>query len=772
MENLEYITKKILVSALATVSTAMCPLALHAQSMLEEVVVTAQKREQNLQDVGISVAAFTNQQMKALGWSSSENVAAQIPGLTTSKTAGGAISQFNIRGVGQADFQNHHEAPNAVYQDDVYVAAPGASGMPMFDLARVEVLRGPQGTLFGRNATGGLVHFVSSKPSHDTEATVILDVGEYSLFRTQGMINGSLNDNVAGRLALYQTNADGYIDNAIGDDLREENMFAGRGQLLISAGKDTEILLRAEGFSEDVDAGIYQPLPSFTDSNGVNQFVGPQENIYGVAGGDFYGYRDTDGDPLSVQADRVGKIVRDVYGFTADIDHDFGNQQLTAIANFGNVKTDYEEDTDSGPFDQTRYFADMDMDQYSLELQLNGENERLEWIAGAYYLNLDGDYGNSLALPTLAGFFDPDNFPGDGSGTGVGTGATGFGTWTLETEAWALFAQGEYQLTEQLSLTAGARWTDDTKDVVHEAACASEAIAPDGSTTCEFVGFSNVGDIIDQGVNFGPPVTDIDGAIVQSRGDADWSGKLQLDYRPSEDMLLYVSANKGLKGGGFTIAVDGLIAPGLMPYEPEQLFAYAVGGKYSFSKGYINFEGYAYDYKDFQTFEFRGLTSLVLNKDAQFYGAEVELGLNPQKGLDILLGAAYLDASTEDVVTPTGIEDQEPINAPEWQFNWLFRKVYSIGDSYEIALQYDGSYEGDRYFNTVNHPTTLAESYVKHNARISLMNQNGSWRVSLWGSNLGDEEYITHVFDVTILGYSIQKYGPPRWFGATFEYNF
>lgn len=736
-------------------------------ALLEEITVVAQKREQNLQDVGISVSAFSGTQMKELGWSSSEDVAAQTPGLTASKTAGAAISQFNIRGIGQSDFADHHEAPNSIYSDEAYVASPGAAGFPMFDLERVEILRGPQGTLFGRNATGGLVHFISNKPSEEFNANVKATVGEFSQVRLEGAVGGALSDSIRGRFAAFYEEADGYIENDIGPDLREQGLFAARTMLQFDLSDKATLLVKVQGFSEDIDAGIYKSKPSYTDANGVNQFVPADLDVYGGgAGTDFYGYRDADGDPLSVKADQIGFIKKDIYGTTWNFSYEFDYFTLVAVTDYADVDTAYREDTDSGPFNQTIYNSEQDTSQFSQEIRISGESDKLNWVTGAYYLDISGDYLASFDLPTLAGFFDPVSFPGDGSGTGRGTGAAANSNWTLETSSWAVFAQGEWMLSEKLSLTLGARWTEDSKDYKLLSGCSEEAVG-----ACAFDGFASVGDVFVDGVNLGPAAADIPGVIKLDRDDSDWSGKVQLDYRPNDDTLIYISTSKGIKGGGFTTPLDGLLAPSQLPYKPEKLFAYEMGGKISFPFGRLNTSVFYYDYKDFQTFEFRGITSVVLNQDAKMKGAEIELVLNPLEGLDVLLGAAYLDADVENILTPSGPKDQEPINAPEMKYNWLVRYSLPMGDL-EWSFQYDGNWTDDRYFNIVNSPTVLSESYALHNLKVGLGDNEGVWDISVFVRNLSDEEYVSHTFDLTVLGYTIQKYGSPRWAGVNFSYNF
>ncbi|NKB39043.1 MAG: TonB-dependent receptor plug domain-containing protein [Gammaproteobacteria bacterium] len=214
--------------------------ASHAQ-LLEEVVVTAQKREQNLQDVGVSVTAFSGDQMQKLGFVESQDIIAQTPGLELLNYGGGSIVSFNIRGVGQNDFLAHQEAPVALYIDEAYQPSNITTRFSLFDIDRTEILRGPQGTLFGRNSTGGLVHFVTAKPTQELDGFVDVTLGEESRRRVEAAIGGGLTETVSGRVSMVYNGNNGLIENDIGPDQREADDYAVRGQLLIEPSDDLNI---------------------------------------------------------------------------------------------------------------------------------------------------------------------------------------------------------------------------------------------------------------------------------------------------------------------------------------------------------------------------------------------------------------------------------------------------------------------------------------------------------------------------------------------------
>ena len=215
MRHLNTTPRTLALAVAATFTATLAPVALaETRSMLEEVKVTAQKREQNVQDVGISITAFTGEQMDALGLRNSSDLAVMTPGVSVGGNLAGQNLQFTIRGVAQNDFNDQTESPVAVYIDDTYVAMAQGQRFAMFDLDRVEILKGPQGTLFGRNATGGLAHFVTRRPTDELEGYIEGQVGDYDRYMLEGAIGGALTDSMRGRLSLYYEEQDGYLDNS------------------------------------------------------------------------------------------------------------------------------------------------------------------------------------------------------------------------------------------------------------------------------------------------------------------------------------------------------------------------------------------------------------------------------------------------------------------------------------------------------------------------------------------------------------------------------
>ncbi|MBT7952126.1 MAG: TonB-dependent receptor, partial [Gammaproteobacteria bacterium] len=408
--------------------------SVNAAGVLEEVVVTAQKREQNLQDVGIAVTAFSGDQTDALGWESTEDVAAQTPGLTaTSFNGDSSVSFFVVRGLGQADFGDQHEAPTVVYVDGAYIANTGAAAVQLFDMERIETLKGPQGTLFGRNATGGLVHILNRKPTEEFEAYGDIEFAEYDSIRFEGAVSGPLGNSTQGRLSFLKHSADGFIENDIGPDLREQDDMSIRAQL------QTDFSDRLSGHIsftystvDDINGGTYTPTFFGGDTADYNGFV-------------------PNSDPHKASVSPGGSLDKESYGVTGTLTYEINDDlTLTSITNYQDNKKFYFEDSDGSPFRQGEFFSDQDAQTFGQEIRLNGSTDRTNWVAGAYYLDLSGDYLSAFFFPDFVAFANITALPGS--------------NFKQDTKSWALFGQVDYELTDALSVTAGVRYTEDKKD--------------------------------------------------------------------------------------------------------------------------------------------------------------------------------------------------------------------------------------------------------------------------------------------------------------------
>ncbi|MDO8863827.1 TonB-dependent receptor [Haliea sp. E1-2-M8] len=716
-------------------------LPVHSQ-VLEEIIVTAQKREQNIQDVGVSISAFTGARVRAMGWQSSEDIAAQTPGLiATSFSGDSTVSLFSIRGVGQNDFADHQEAPTAVYVDGAYVGFTGAAGIQLYDVERVEVLRGPQGTLFGRNATGGLIHIISKKPTREFEAYADLTIAEYNQLRFEGAISGPLTENLAARFSLLQDKADGYFDNALGDDARDRDFTSARLQLDYSPTSwlDANIALRAT--RSDTVAGAYDFHPAFEELDDMlTDFQGTPNNFPGVNDG---------------ALNPTGVNDQEAYGGTTTLVFKADDFTVTSITDFTDLEKYYLEDSNGNESRSLDYFTDQDSTQFSQEFRVNGETRNSRWVAGFYYLNLDGDYVSFLNAPTFGGAVT--------------------NSYSLETDSWSLFGQVEYDLSDTLTLVTGARFVKDNKDYSLLSQCSPATVIPVGEPWLP--GFPpNDCSIFTSGDPTSPLAVEA-GPISLQSNDEDITATVSLNYVPKENLLTYVKFSRGMKGGGFTNPLDGFLFLDELSYKPEILHSYEVGVKADLWEGRarVNASAFYYDYQDYQGFVFQGITTQVKNLDAEIYGGELEFFLSPAEGWEFAAGLSLMEATVEGVELAPGIfEDQNMITAPDVSVNFLGRYGWQLRNGGNVSAQIDGVYVDEQQYNTNNSPLTLGEDYTLWNARVGYEHPHGdnSWEVAMFVNNLTDEEYQTYRFDLSdFFGYALLVYGPPRWFGAEFRYN-
>lgn len=721
-------------------------------AVIEEIIITAQKREQNLSDVGISVTAFSGDQIKELGLTSTQQIDQHTPGLMVTDYGGGVTTVFTIRGSSQLDFSDQQEPPVAVYVDETYNSYLAGVGFNFYDLDRIEILRGPQGTLFGRNATGGLAHLISRRPSQEYEGYVDLSVAEYGKVRVEAAAGGPLTDTLSGRLSLMSDKDDGYVKNREGGGLLKVNNNSGRAQLLFEPSEDLSLLLSARWSIDDGNGQGWHIQRAVTDFGGAAGLTGDglvklatseQHQVFcgqlgypvpALGSTDCLGFKEPADGVHKVGVDQSGDFEREHYGTTAKLEWKIGEVILSSITNYQDFSKDYLEDTDGTAAPLFEFFQNMDSNQFSQELRLAGENETLNWVTGIYYLNIDGTFNAGSNLSGLFGFDNENNYE-------------------LETTSYAVFGQAEYDISKTLTALTGFRWTEDKKDYLFNVSCTEQA-----SGTCD-AWFA--GTVQQTGFN-------------GKRSEGEWSGMLELDWRPNNDWLVYGKLSRGNKAGGFNGSSIAFFAPEETEFDSEILTSYELGFKGELMDGgaRVNASVFVYDYKDFQTFTTLGASYLLFNIDAKMTGAEVEFIVNPADGLEFLFGVSVMDSEQIDLVYPDGVSRNPPTpNTPELSINGLARYEWSALGG-QVAAQIDFNYVDERSLNAVPHPALFADSYFVANAKLGWTSANEHWGVDLWVKNLGDEDYQTTVFDAsTFTGVTLEAYGSPRWAGVNINYQ-
>lgn len=736
------------------------------------IIVTATRREEQSQDVGISITAFDGEQLEALGYTNAQQVTALAPGVSTVQPNGESNYSLAIRGAANSDFTTNVESPVALYVDEVYISQSSGSGFMLFDTERVEILRGPQGTLFGRNATGGLAHFISRQPDSTLGGYGSISYGSFDTIQFEGAANIPLSDTLSTRVSVATKQGDGYVTNRLrpNRNLNNSNEVAGRVQLLFEPSDAFDMLLNVRYGSQDIRTGFFEyvsaPLPT-----GTPQPTSPNPQLGG--------YVDLDGDVYAGAYDFDGRNDLETFGTTLTAHAVFGAVTLTSITDFQTVTRDYIEDSDASPVNHFNFFLTTDAEQFSQELRIAGEADSFNWVAGLYYLNVSiNDSNGGIAqgfIDTFFGLVDPASI-------GIANGIRN--PYTQETDSYSIFGQVDVDFTDTLSLTVGGRYIVDEKTFSY---ADQLVLFPDTAVS-----------------GLDPNTVFIDNLVPVFNGDRSdnmWSARVQLDFKPSDDFLAYASYNRGVRGGGFNaplLPTVTLATEDFLNYDPEVLNAFELGFKWDFPNrlGHLNAATYYYDYSNFQAFSIIGLDTFTLNSDAENYGFEVELLLTPTSGLDFLIGVGYIDSTLTNVagvtdpivapglgtipaILPAG-QDAVPVQTPKWNISGLARyeaPIPSLNGS--LNFQADFQYRSEHFFNLTQLPASRENGYAVFNGSIAWVPDDGDWELRVSVDNIFDEEYLVQTFDLSgtlaqggFFGMIEQYYGRPRTWRATVRYEF
>jgi iron complex outermembrane recepter protein len=719
---------------------------------LQEVIVTAQKRSQNQQDVGVSVTALRGEDLRALGVVDTLQLGAVTPGLQLNAASGGNYgAQLTIRGVSNSDFSPHQESPNSMYVDEVYVSAPNAQGSQMFDMDRVEALRGPQGTLFGRNSTGGLVSFVTKKPTADDEGYAEITGGEFNEIRTEAALSGPLADGVRGRLAVATQNNGGYDKNELPGypDLNGTDFRGVRAALAFDITDKLTALFSVSYVHDNDREGFYGHLNTYYDPADGGRPAPLPANVdaYGTGpGNDLQGYRS----PFTGakgEISYIGFLRRGTLSPTVHIEWDLGGMTLTSISNLTKFHFNYDESCAGAPQTTCRDPYRQDLSQWSEELRLSGVTGPLTWVTGAYALNINQDNSGSFDEPYYAG--TPFAF-------------STYNPIHQKLTSFALFGQGEYLFADRWRGTLGLRVTRDDKQF------------------SEQTYLREAGDFVSQDTVYNPPLL-LDDFSAATVGDlakeinTNWSGKSQLDFILSKDALLYASVSRGVKGAGFNSNGFAATPNNLIPFKAEHMIAYEVGEKLTLLQNRLTLNSslFYYDYDDYQAYQYRGNgpNPFVSNDKARFAGGEIELVARPIHGLDVHLGLSGLTTTVFDVATAqVGVVNQQATDAPKWSGNGLVRYSWPIGTG-DASVQWSGDFVTGRYHSVDNTPDSYVHGSSGQNFRAGYTHSR--WDYSVWVNNAFNNVRQTGAYDLTSTGgYAIQTFMPPRWWGATVRYQF
>lgn len=726
--------KRILsLAALASVAAAVTPppaLAQEDQAGLEDVIVTAQRREERLQDIPIAVTAFTSEDLERSAATGIQDVVSKAPGVT--------LTQFNIgepqlyvRGVGTSSDSAGSDPSIGVSIDEVSIGRAGASALAFLDVNRVEVLRGPQGTLYGRNASGGALNIYTNRPRYENSGEIAFHAGSFDTYGAEGVFNTQIGENAAARFAARYSTNDGYAESLpTGASLEGGTQWGGRAQALVDM-SHWSFLAGLDYSEDDMDGHARIPVPSSATNPSLVTLINSIRTGMDV--------RESFSAPDNFQT-------RTNWGATLRAEREGSAFDFVSLTSYRENEYKWRDNLGGLPFPSWPLSvvdsAAETSSQFSQEFRImSPETASFSWVVGVYYINEQVERGERFVVSTALPIAPP-SFGGD----------VAFNQDATNT-SWAAFGQATLPFAEIWELTAGLRWSHDERDVFQQAIDHDSAGTPPPA------------------IPLGPGGAPY--AVSASETFEEPSWRLALSVEPMDGVRLYASYDRGYKAGAFVSTAQSA-AQAIRPVDSELLDNYAIGAKTMLFNGRmrLNAEAFLLDYQDLQVYELLGLTLITSNADAEVSGVEIETAWAVTS--NITLGGSYthLDASfVSDAISGSGTlpyEGNALPRSPETQYN-AFADVEwnALGGDMAARLQYQ--WTDEFYFDPSSSPEVLEEGYGLWNAFASWESPNGL-RLSAYGKNLGDEEYRVHIIKNVGVGFSV--FGPPQEFGVSISQRF
>ena len=733
-----------LASGLSVLSPEVYAQETASPAALEEILVTAQRRSENLQSVPIAVSALSQEVIEQHGIRNVSGVATLVPNMQLATPYGDAVPFFSLRAVTSTDVSLNQSGPIALYVDEVYKGLPALSSLQVFDVDRVEVLRGPQGTLYGKNTTGGAVNIYTRQPDVSSGVTGDLAVGAGNFGRITA--NGGVNlplveDQLAARVAFTRTKVDGFVDNHTpgANDTNSIDDFAFRTSLRWEPAENLSVSL-----------AYTQTESSPTSYGAIAENIGAGGIGFGT---EYYraglGFFDTEAEqPGTIDIKNKGASLRiawdvsDTVSFTSITSTDTGDWAAL-------------EDVDTSPFDIARgdYIADADSVSQDFRLASKGDGA-LEWLLGAYY------YRDKVESNTIYRYYYA--FSGDNDGNGVidcfddyFTGCRLENDFHQERKSGALYGQATYAFDNGFSVTGGLRYTKDKNSLDSYRARLGYF---DPALNAEVV---DAADTITA-----PPADELN--------TSNWSGKLGISYEFPSGALLYANASRGYRGGSFN--GNGFYAPEeVTTAKPEKIDALEAGLKTELldQRARLNLATFYYEYKDQQFLDLTPTFLQVLYNapKSTVWGAELETVARVAEPLTLTVSLGYLDASYDDIsLGGQDLSGNRLSLAPKTTFSAGFDWTLAQGDFGSVVLNAETRYQSKVYFDAFNRLDQ--EGYWIQDARLTWRAPSEQLWVALWGKNLGDEEYRTQRYDLSAFNFLYAQRGRPREVGVELGYSF
>ena len=725
---------------------------------IEEVIVTAQYREQSIQDIPISISTLSGEELTAANIFDAASLAANIPGFSYGEFAPGQ-ALLSFRGVSSSDDGAGLDNSVTLFLDGVYIGRNAGINFDMFDLERIEVLKGPQGTLFGRNAIGGAINVVTLKPTQEFQGKAAVTAGNEGILRYQAFVTGGLTENLSAKIVVNHREHDGFVRNKLlGIDVNDEDQTTFRGQLLWEGDRSTW-LLSADTFDDDrADAGRVPIAGPFFDAG-----VAP---AFGVTG------------PLQNAAPIEGFSKREASGISLQGDIEFSAGTLTTITAVRNVETDWEMPSIGGPIgpDLANGVFGIDViddieeeiDTFSQEVRWTSNlDSNFSYVVGLYFLTEDTDRQEQFRLDinTVAG--------------GQAVIGNEFTRTENETTSFALYGQGAWEINDKTTLTFGGRFSRDDREYTASAincgATDAEILAagyPD-SSHCIFAGNRVGGSLAIIGETF----------IVPADADFDdFSPMASLQYRPNDSIMYFATISTGYKSGGFA-GSQGVQSAATTVVNAEDVISFELGFKGDFLDDTLRFNATVFvsDYEDLQTVRFGPVPNSAFGSfqttnvgSADLAGIELDFAWYLTDNFKLSGQYGYLDTEANDLVleTATGSADFSGLplrQAPENSYG--LTAVYNLRTSNmgEVNFRVQFSHTDEQHFDFATYKDTTSDDVDLVDVRVDWTSPDERYEISLWGQNVTDEEWIQHSYRIG--PGTIGTYGAPQTYGITGSVN-
>ena len=748
-------------TAVCALISTVAPVARAQQqgaAALEEIIVTAQRREENLQKVPIAVSALGSEMLEQFDVRSVREVSSIVPNLWMETNTGlSSGARASLRGIGEDESYFTSDTPVGMYVDDVYIPRQTGALFDLNEVERIEVLRGPQGTLYGRNTSAGAIKIVTRKPSDTLRVHGELTVGDFDRVDVRAGLSGPLSERVGGQISVLSRQRDGYDRNLVnGARVNDQDLMAGRVALQFKPTGDLELNLAYDKIRERSTPGFATGL-TLRPPNGLGAFD-PDDQVDG----------DTD----------VHTLLSDLLDPINDVDQQ--GASLTATWNVGGVTlksiTAWRELSNTLLLDADgqntcfglalpclHLFQDQRQDQFSQELQLQGKalDERLNYIVGAYYFEEGNTQRTENAILAQLG----ENQYSDSG---------------LDTDSIALFASGTFALTDRANLTAGVRWTRDTKDF-------NSAVFNPDATPALVCTDPQTREVFASGAcGVGAPLGAATDELSRDLSET-WSAvtpRLAFDYELTPAAMLYASASEGFKSGSYDGREVGNALYNLQPIAPETVYTYEVGAKTEWFERRMraNVAVFFNDFEDLQgtgTDQVTGALTRFSVGDVETKGAELELVAEPVANLMLTANLGLLDTRFTKINFDQ-VADCGPVGTGTQPLKLKFAPELSsfVGANYRIPLSAgaitlggDWTRKSSFYHSSCNPLPTKEDGFDLFNAQVGYETADGRWTVAAQMRNVTDEDYAAGQFFIPGLGFDAVYFNPPRTWALTVRYN-